>query len=505
MLLLTDQREVHAEKPLVFDMLGTKETFKYCIKTRDYYKLGEEASLQFELTCSLSRDHFRFAYPQPRAEFVKHLGAWLGWNLRHREACKHMSLAEWRANPGVDMWSTDRADIKKLKSSIYLCTRRVAQIIQSWAHQDFLNGSGITKETWRKVEAINYRINTGRKALGSQHLCTFHDIHKYGDRGVFDMLVKDLSVYSRSMSRYILERYHVNTDYNFFLKSIPYYIRNCKYGFTFLNAEGDYLEKCHKIYGKPMARFNWFVLNVILHVRKQYDSDMEYFNSVTDKKWAEERIEDTKFKLSFLEKLYHSDISVWRYFKKAQRFEKKYSSTLIHSMLDTINDGQRIYQQSAGNLHGIKLKPIDGSAMNMIRNALFNHNQDRELSKLKKFDSPDFTLHPPLVKLPEWIEKIRIQTAHEMIRAGIECEHCIGNYTHSRDIFVREGNICAEIKGGTFSVAQCYDVRDTITKASKNLRARLERDLKPMIKYPQAKQEQANELVNVFDGLGDLD
>ena len=146
-------------------------------------------------------------------------------------------------------------------------------------------------------------------------------------------------------------------------------------------------------------------------------------------------------------------------------------------MIDTIKDGRMIYDNSKDNPYGIRFTKVQGSAMNMVRNALYNHNQDRELSKKKQFDKPNFHLPTPPIKLPDWIEAIRLKTAHEMIAAGIDCNHCIGNYTKSTDIFVREKDICAQIYRRDLTVGQCYDVRDAITKESKDLGTRLMRAL----------------------------
>jgi hypothetical protein len=149
-------------------------------------------------------------------------------------------------------------------------------------------------------------------------------------------------------------------------------------------------------------------------------------------------------------------------------------------MFQTVMDGDRIYKQREDNEHKISFVPIEGSAMRMVRNAIYNHRQEQELSKAKRLSDKDYALKVPFVKLPEWIEQIRIKTAHQMISAGIECQHCIGSYVHSPDIFVREKDVCAQIDRDSMQVVQCYDKHDQITKASESLKQRLNKALKPV-------------------------
>jgi hypothetical protein len=500
MLLLTDQREVHADKPLIFEVLGAQIIFKYNIKSRGYYRQSAESSLQLEVKCDMDDREFIMPYPAPYQDIVKQLGGWIGHLLRRKEEVfiNIESMKNKTYRRGENIWLSDDKAIKKLKSKTYLASNRVARILTSWAQQDFLIGSGIAQKDWAKVLKINYRIGVGRKNGLMQFLPVFHDIHKYGKQGTFEQVVSDLSVYNRSLSKYILLRYNPTTDYQEFLKTLPYYAKNCKYGFTLSNEESPYLDDCHKAYGKPSARFNWFVLYALIHQKKAIIDDNKYLverlSDKSDVNWAKERFDENNLRLEFLEKLYRADRSVWTYFRKHMRIQKHYSTGLIVSMLDTIKDGRMIYENSKTNTHSIKFMPVEGSAMNMVRNALYNHNQDRELSKKRQFDKPNFHLPTPPIKLPDWIESIRLKTAHEMIAAGIDCNHCIGNYTQSTDIFVREKDICAQIHRRDLTVGQCYDVRDAITKASKDLRTRLMRAL-DKIRPKEIKDDKARALV----------
>jgi hypothetical protein len=148
-------------------------------------------------------------------------------------------------------------------------------------------------------------------------------------------------------------------------------------------------------------------------------------------------------------------------------------------MLQVICDGARIYQDMKCNALGIAFVPVEGSPMRMVRNAVYNHRQEQELAKKRRLSGPDCPMTPPPFKLPDWMENIRMKTAHEMISAGIECQHCIGSYANSNDIFFREGNICAQVRRDDLTVQQCFDVMDRITPASKSLQARIAKALEP--------------------------
>jgi hypothetical protein len=189
---------------------------------------------------------------------------------------------------------------------------------------------------------------------------------------------------------------------------------------------------------------------------------------------------DYKVLKDFLLKLPKTDISLWHYFKKYNHLKGPYNTNGIRHMYQLVIDGARMYRDMRANTEGVAFMSIEGSCMRMLRNAIFNHRQEQEFTKKRRLSGANYVMPLPPVALPEWIEKIRIKTAHEMITAGIECQHCIGSYTNSSDIFVREGNVCAQIMRDTFKIQQCFDVHDQITSESKSLQTRLSRALKPI-------------------------
>jgi hypothetical protein len=232
--------------------------------------------------------------------------------------------------------------------------------------------------------------------------------------------------------------------------TVPIMLRRCRYGFIF---EDGLLN-----WRIPKDRWQWYVLNVTNRM-----TGLLSYGNANHKK--------------FVREFYLTDKSIWDYYKRAFRIECRYSSRHIKRMFDIVHDADIIYDRYHDNAHGIKFKPLTGGAASMFKAAVYNHHREQELAKITRTFRPNYDLSLPPVKLPEWIEEIRIKTAHDMINAGIECSHCIGTYVESSDIFVREKNICAQISSRTLEVGQCYDVHDSITPASKSLEKRLRRDL----------------------------
>jgi hypothetical protein len=395
-------------------------------------------------------------------------------------------------------WNTEDKAVKKIKSQIYLETSRIAKSLFSRIASEFLERFQLTSNEWGEIERIAYRIGHNKGRFG--HTGTLESIfycYINSDRTVFNHLINDLRKYNKTLCKYILQRFNPKVDnYYTFLKTVPEYTKQCKYGFNFAKYSPEWLDQRYKEYGVPTSRFGWFALTKIIYLIEEKEELCKFENTTSYTTYTHERIATYDSQLNFLQKLMSSDLSVWHYFKKHMRISKPYSLNQIHAMMGHVEDGRLIYGRRSENTANVHLSKIEGSAMNMIRNAIYNHNRDIELNKLGRLTEKDFTLHPPLIKLPEWIEKIRIKTAHEMITAGVECQHCIGNYTHSRDIFVREKDICAQILTRDYTVGQCYDVRDAITKKSEDLRKRLTRAL---AKLREEQKKEVNK--NIYEAI----
>lgn len=473
MLLLTDQRS----------RIGVPQDFKL-FDSKIVVKIEKEYdNYQIHLDISDDGRPFFCSMPAGYSDLVKRIGGWLGYNVRRQEGIKikpsigHNNRKK-EYTYDIDrlnaVWLSQNVDIKKLKSKIWLRTNQIAKCLASWILDDYKKNLNLDRKTWDEMNFVAWRAGI-RLAHGKDcYLAKLICLYKNCDKETFKFLLNDTKTYHRSFLKWILERYDpTKGKYQDFLRESPAYIKLCRHSLNFVGFEVDYLNNSFKRYGTPQNRWQWYILGNLLHDGR-YDSLEDIHNQFNNSEMLERK---RNFRFDILKSLLNTDISIWHYFKKAMRIKKPYSHSTIRSMVDTINDGILIYKNNKVNKHNIHFAEVNGSIMNMLRNAIYNHNQDRELAKLKRFEAPNNQLPEPPVNLPEWIENIRMKTAHDLIRAGIECQHCIGNYTSSNDIFVREKDICAQIERQNLRVRQCYDVRDQITKESKSLEKRLEKEL----------------------------
>jgi hypothetical protein len=228
----------------------------------------------------------------------------------------------------------------------------------------------------------------------------------------------------------------------------------------------------------PKTRIQYFFFKVIASdptLHKIIIEDGEYEESETDKS-------------EILKKLATLDLDTWHEFKEYMHIKGPYSLQELRHMLNTVFDGIMIYDNARNRTNireivkenNIRFVEVKGSPRKIVQRAIFNHRQAVEVEKIKLLKQKNEPMPLPPVKLPEWIENIRLKTKHDLIIAGMECRHCIGSYTHSKDVFVREGDVCAQIYRFNLSVGQCFDKNDQITKRSEDLRKRLEKALTPV-------------------------
>jgi hypothetical protein len=397
---------------------------------------------------------FNIHLPIDRSALQKQLGGWIGMQIRGR-------------HPEMDNYIPFGIDhrvplhIRKIKSYAYLTSSRISRILSSWISREFMMRYDITQDSINNINKVVFRLYQHRKE--GQHIWNvLWEKYKSWDIKHFNILINDLLKYNNGFCKYLIDVLRQSMSFEQYLEHVkvtPILIKKNKYN---LELPREMLEWTGFM---PQSRWQWFVMRISY----RYLDEASNFG-----------YEHAQASRDFANKLLHSDVSVWRYYRKANHIERPYSTKFIDQMFHRVLDGSRLYNQYKGNQYGISFVPVDGSAMRMLRNAMYNHRQEQEYTKQKRLSGPNHVLCNPPVKLPEWIEKIRLKTAHDMIQAGIECMHCIGSYVDSPDIFVRDKDICAQIYRHTLEVGQCYDVRDQITKASESLRKRLDKDLQPL-------------------------
>jgi len=350
---------------------------------------------------------------------------------------------------------------KKYSKLIHPRGAFISRIIVSRAKDLFCERYGIDRDMLSKIIMINARIFRGRRRpLESLHEgCRILLDHKNDfTEKEYDTLLSDLFKYNVSTSKWMmyklrdLDWQQEKIDFKIYLnllKKIPKLVRKCKYGFVI-----DDEEFVKNYNPQPQNRFQYFWL-LALH-SYQYDYIIK----------------------EYILKLLKTDINCWHYFKNYMHLKKTpYSCRELKHLLDTIRDGIMIYNRNKDSKYNNRVIEVKGSPLRMLKNSIFNHRQDREINKLEMLEKPNYPMTLPPVNLPNWIEAIRIKDTHSLISAGMECRHCIGSYTHSNDIFVRERDICAQIDRNSLRVIQCYDVEDRITKESEKLKSKLTRAL----------------------------
>lgn len=418
------------------------------------------------------RSGYQIVLPVTKRVLIKTLGGWIRNQIIYdNDNMNAKRTSDWNAH---DKWLCSK-DYSKLRSYAYLRSTKISQVIGGMAWKSILTKCNISEELMKRLSRIAFRFGHGTRK-DQMYITEIYRSYARMSPYMGRLFLSDLEKYNVSFAKHILmsvgydAKYMFPEGYTHLLQNTSSLIKNCKYGFVISE------EKSKAVLGNyiPQTRWQWFGTMTSCAMFRDYMLDKENLEN----SWYA----DQKAILAFTKKLPFSDISIWHYFKKYNHIKGPYSTKHIKHMFQIVADGARIYSNLKNNGEGISVVPVEGSAMRMIRNAIYNHRQHQEYNKKKAFSSPNKEMPKPPCKLPEWIEAIRIKTTHDMIKAGIECEHCIGSYTNSNDIFVREFDICAQITSSNLSVQQCFDIRDKITKESENLNKRLVKSLAPLKK-----------------------
>jgi hypothetical protein len=444
---------------------GISFTYSYFIATLEngwsgvYIKMSSNTGLFAE-----GQTRFEAVLPLTKQQLHRQIGGWAKeymWRILSFGQIEDEGF-------GSDSWHLPRKEphLRKIKSYVYLRSRKIGDVLGGRIWKDWLALVGISNEEIREICKIAFRINPVSSRNSFYHLDTLFKCKTTMSPDLWNILKSDMTKYNVSLCKWILSfiavgKYKISlADYQLLIKESPKIVRKCRYGLDWSTIERDLVYNAHP----PKDRWQYFVLRTTLLVQP-------YLYGITN---SEERLKE------FYDKVPMSDIRMWHYYKKAYRISQPYSFKRILHMFQVVFDGMRIYDQEKNNVCGVSFVPVYGSPMKMIRNAIYNHRQEQELRKKTRLSSSDFNLWGPPIKLPEWVENIRIKTSHQLITAGIECEHCIGSYSSSPDIFVREGTVCAQIDRNDLRVIRCYDSHDSITKKSRDLEKRLNKALSPL-------------------------
>ena len=408
-------------------------------------------------------------FPLSKTALTKTIGVYVSNQLWSR-LIRSEQFASKRSKDLIDCYTMPSQDkeVRKLKSYIYLRSKKISQVLAGIIWRELLMKHKITDEDMYEISGLSWLMYPNNNRLNWSFEALYNSAKRMNP-DVWRLLKSDLRKYNRSLCKYLLnkifqkELYDISVEqYISLIKDAPDIIKQCKYGFDW--NDNDIWKYQLVNIRIPVNRWQWFCLRVSLTCEVPVRDNGYEYNVIRE----------------FIAKLAYSDISMWHYYKKAMHIVKPYSFREIQHMVRTVQDGARIYQYHKDNAYHIPFVPLDGSPKRMIRNAIYNHRQEQEMNKKRQLTGKDYIMPMPPVKLPDWLEKSRLKTAHDMIKAGIECRHCIGSYTNSADIFIREKDICAQIDRRNLNIIQCFDLQDQITKRSEDMKKKINKALEPL-------------------------
>ncbi len=340
----------------------------------------------------------------------------------------------------------------ELRSYIHVRGKKLADLMIAKCFALYRCYYGYDTDAWELLGWIQCRLRADSfDSIIFKARITFNDIE-------FKYFLHDMAHLNQGLCRYVvdrIDRVSSFSDYLALVKSAPKFIKKCRYPIRFTDDEIEFLDR-YKVY--PRKRIQYFYAKALASC-----DDIHSHRVITD-----------------LLKFINADLKEWHYFKEYNHYDKGYSTGEIHHLLRTVYDGYTIYENNCNNGYGVEFDRVVGSSMKMLQRAIFNHRQEASVRRRKLLATPDRPMLMPPVELPDWIEEIRLKTQHDLLIAGEECHHCIGNFTNSSDVFVREGNVCAQINRWDLTVGQCYDLNDKVTDASKDLKRRLHKALHPL-------------------------
>lgn len=120
----------------------------------------------------------------------------------------------------------------------------------------------------------------------------------------------------------------------------------------------------------------------------------------------------------------------------------------------------------------IKMSPVKGTILKMVRNSIFNHRMETKISLEYKLNallgdtSEEENRMACTYELTPELELYRIKRKSDLIGLGKLLGHCIGGYINSTDLFFRKDTVCAQVSTKSWIITQCYDAHNKKTDKS---------------------------------------
>lgn len=154
---------------------------------------------------------------------------------------------------------------------------------------------------------------------------------------------------------------------------------------------------------------------------------------------------------------------------------------IIRQFIKFIDDGRELYETYPDELVfddiSIKLVPVEGTLLKQIKSSIYNHNEERKITteqKLRLLCGGELMEH--VVEIPEALLQYHMKFKKSLVFAGKELGHCIGSKTESKNLFFRNGSVCAEVSynDDRFTVSTCLDAKNQNTENAEAFRRLIE-------------------------------
>lgn len=166
---------------------------------------------------------------------------------------------------------------------------------------------------------------------------------------------------------------------------------------------------------------------------------------------------------------------------------------VMKRFIQFIEDGRELYELYPNEMVfddiTIKLVPVEGTLLKQIKASIYNHNEESKITteqKLRMLHGSE--LMNRTVEVPEQLNQYYMQYKKALVFAGKELGHCIGGKTESKNLFFRNGTVCAEVSYNEecFTVITCLDAKNQNTENAEAFRRLIEEVITGLVPVPIA-------------------
>jgi hypothetical protein len=166
---------------------------------------------------------------------------------------------------------------------------------------------------------------------------------------------------------------------------------------------------------------------------------------------------------------------------------------VMRRFIQFIEDGRELYELYPNEMVfddiTIKLVPVEGTLLKQIKASIYNHNEESKITteqKLRMLHGSE--LMNRTVEVPEPLKQYYMQYKKALVFAGKELGHCIGGKTDSKNLFFRNGTVCAEVSYNEerFTVTTCLDAKNQNTENAEAFRRLIEEVITGLVPVPIA-------------------